>query len=84
MMDLSIPTAETGFYAGFSKTVAISSKILVSALIVCAISVPDKAAAVLGAMNGFLLKNFASWYIYAAACSPSSASRTCWTPPPES
>lgn len=23
MMDLSIPTAETGFYAGFSKTVAI-------------------------------------------------------------
>ncbi|MBO9402719.1 BCCT family transporter [Shimia sp. R9_3] len=67
MMDLSIPTAETGFYAGFSKTVAISSKILVSALIVWAISVPENAAAVLGAMNGFLLKNFASWYIYAAA-----------------
>ena len=67
LMDLPIETAKAGFYAGFSIHVAITSKILVSALIVWAIAVPDNAAAVLGALNGLLLKNFASWYIYAVA-----------------
>ncbi len=67
LMDLPIETAEKGFYAGFSKHVAITSKILVSALIVWAIAVPENAAAVLGALNGLLLKSFASWYIYTVA-----------------
>lgn len=67
LMDLHIPTAESGFYSGFSKSVAIPSKILVSALIVWAIAVPENAAAVLNALNGTILKNFAAWYIYVAA-----------------
>lgn len=67
LMELSIETAQDGFYSGFSKNVAITSKILVSALIVWAISVPDNASAVLSALNGALLKNFASWYIYVVA-----------------
>ncbi|MEO9530757.1 BCCT family transporter [Roseibium sp.] len=67
LMHLSIETADSGFYSGFSKNVAITSKVLVSALIVWAISVPENAAAVLNALNGLLLKNFASWYIYTVA-----------------
>lgn len=67
LMDLQIPTADSGFYSGFAKSVAIPSKILVSALIVWAISVPDNAAAVLNAMNGAMLKSFASWYVYVVA-----------------
>jgi len=67
LMDLHIPTADRGFYSGFAKSVAIPSKILVSALIVWAITVPENAAAVLNALNGAILKSFASWYIYVAA-----------------
>lgn len=67
LMDLHIPTADRGFYSGFSKSVAIPSKILVSALIVWAIAVPQNAASVLNALNGAILKSFASWYIYVAA-----------------
>lgn len=67
LMELDIETADRGFYSGFAKSVAIPSKILVSALIVWAISVPDNAAAVLNALNGVLLKSFSSWYIWVVA-----------------
>ncbi len=33
LMELDIPTADRGFYSGFAKSVAIPSKLLVSALI---------------------------------------------------
>ncbi|ERP96407.1 transporter [Labrenzia sp. C1B10] len=66
-MDLEIQTADNGFYSGFAKSVAIPSKILVSALIVWAITVPENAAAVLNALNGAMLKSFASWYIWVVA-----------------
>ncbi|GAB5463271.1 BCCT family transporter [Phaeobacter italicus] len=67
LMQLDIPTADRGFYSGFAKSVAIPSKILVSALIVWAITVPENAAAVLNALNGAMLKSFASWYIWVVA-----------------
>ncbi|GHA62289.1 choline transporter [Amylibacter ulvae] len=67
LMDLPIETADSGFYEGFSKNVAITSKLLVAALIVWAISVPDIAAQVLSNLNAALLHSFASWYIYAVA-----------------
>ncbi len=67
LMDLPIQTAERGFYAGFSKDVAITSKILIAALIVWAIAVPETAAKVLGDLNGSLLGIFSSWYIYVVA-----------------
>ncbi|SFR18631.1 BCCT family transporter [Poseidonocella sedimentorum] len=67
LMELDIETADRGFYSGFAKSVAIPSKILVSALIVWAITVPDNAAAVLNALNGAMLKSFASWYIWVVA-----------------
>jgi len=67
LMDLPIQTADRGFYAGFSKDVAITSKILIAALIVWAIAVPEKAAKILGDLNSSLLGTFSSWYIYVVA-----------------
>ncbi|MBT0959038.1 BCCT family transporter [Alphaproteobacteria bacterium KMM 3653] len=67
LMDLPIPTAERGFYAGFSKDVAITSKILIAALIVWAIAVPQSAATILGELNSALLGTFSVWYIYVVA-----------------
>ena len=67
LMDLPIQTADRGFYAGFSKDVAITSKILIAALIVWAIAVPETAAKILGDLNGSLLGTFSSWYIYVVA-----------------
>ncbi|WP_424927303.1 BCCT family transporter [Amaricoccus tamworthensis] len=67
LMNLHIPTADEGFYSGFARSVAIPSKILVSALIVWAITVPENAAAVLNALNGAMLNSFASWYIWVVA-----------------
>ncbi|KHA54211.1 BCCT family transporter [Sulfitobacter geojensis] len=67
LMDLPIQTADRGFYAGFSKDVAITSKILIAALIVWAIAVPETAATILGDLNGSLLGTFSSWYIYVVA-----------------
>ena len=41
--DLYISTEETGFYEGFSKSVAIGSKLLIGALILWAIAFPSAA-----------------------------------------
>jgi choline-glycine betaine transporter len=67
LMDLHIATARRGFYAGFTRSVASPSKLLVSALIVWAITVPANAASVLNALNGAMLSSFASWYIWVVA-----------------
>ncbi|MFG6603929.1 MULTISPECIES: BCCT family transporter [unclassified Sulfitobacter] len=67
LMDLHIATTRRGFYSGFTRSVAIPSKILVSALIVWAITVPANAASVLNALNGAMLSSFASWYIWVVA-----------------
>ncbi|ETA51498.2 transporter [Rhodobacteraceae bacterium PD-2] len=67
LMELDIPTADRGFYSGFAKSVAIPSKLLVSALIVWAIALPENAETVLNALNGAILKSFASWYVYVVA-----------------
>lgn len=65
--ELPIKTAEDGFYSGFSRAVTFSSKLIIGGLIVWAVAFPEQASATLGALNGFLLANFAAWYIYAMA-----------------
>lgn len=67
LMKLSIPVAESGFYAGFSKNVAVSAKVLVGMLVVWAVAFPDDAAATLGMLNKLILGSFNYWYIYAVA-----------------
>lgn len=65
--ELDIPVSKSGFYAGFSKNVAVTAKIMVGLLVVWAVAFPDSAAKTLGALNGFILASFNSWYIYAVA-----------------
>ena len=67
LMRLSIPVAESGFYAGFSRYVTVSAKVLVGMLVVWAIAFPEEAAATLGMLNNFILGSFNYWYIYAVA-----------------
>lgn len=64
---LEIPVSESGFYAGFSKNVAVGAKLLVSALIVWAVAFPESASTALGSFNTLILGVFNYWYIYAVA-----------------
>ena len=67
LMDLPIEVAKGGFYDGFSKDVTITAKVLIGALIIWAVAFPDNASGILSSMNGFLLSNFATWYIWVVA-----------------
>ncbi|MEO1733343.1 MAG: BCCT family transporter, partial [Pseudomonadota bacterium] len=67
LTELDINTAQSGFYKGFSRDVAITAKILVGALILWAVAFPDQAGAVLGALNSFILGSFNYWYVYVMA-----------------
>ena len=64
LMDLHIDTADTGFYSGFSKSVAVISKIIVAILVVWAVVFPEQAGKVLNSINSYILANTATWYIY--------------------
>ncbi|MEO1313194.1 MAG: BCCT family transporter [Pseudomonadota bacterium] len=65
--DLPINTADTGFYAGFSRDVTISSKFLIGGLVIWAVAFPEQAGSVLNTFNTFILSNFATWYIWVVA-----------------
>ncbi|MCC1494293.1 BCCT family transporter [Cognatishimia sp. F0-27] len=65
--DLDIPTADSGFYKGFTKIVAVSGKLIVGALIIWAVAFPDQAAAVLSSLNSAILATFNFWYVYVMA-----------------
>lgn len=64
LTDLPISTADSGFYRGFSQIVAITSKILIAALVVWAIVFPEQSGAVLNEINAFILASFNYWYIW--------------------
>lgn len=63
LMDLPIKVADGGFYDGFNKDVTITAKVLLGTLVIWAIAFPDNASSVLNGISGFLLANFATWYI---------------------
>ena len=54
LMDLPIETADSGFYAGFSKNVAVVSKIIIAFLVIWAVVFPESAGRILNAINGFM------------------------------
>jgi len=64
LTDLPITTADRGFYRGFSQIVAITSKLLIGALVVWAIAFPEQSGAVLNGINKFILASFNYWYIW--------------------
>ncbi|MEM9715498.1 MAG: BCCT family transporter [Pseudomonadota bacterium] len=67
LTELEIKTADSGFYSGFAKNVAISSKIIIAALVLWAVAFPEQAGAVLNGFNSFILSNFATWYTWVMA-----------------
>ena len=67
LMDLDIPTASSGFYEGFSKFVAIGSKLMIGALILWAVAFPDAAGAALNSVRSTIDANTGSWYMYVMA-----------------
>ena len=64
LTDVPIPTADSGFYKGFSQIVAITSKLLIAGLVVWAIAFPEQSGAVLNEVNAFILASFNYWYIW--------------------
>ncbi|MEM8500358.1 MAG: BCCT family transporter [Pseudomonadota bacterium] len=67
LASVHINTADSGFYHGFSKTISITSKCLVGALILWAVAFPEHAGEILNATNAYILTNFAQWYIWLLA-----------------
>jgi choline/carnitine/betaine transport len=67
LTDLPIVTARSGFYEGFNTIVTVGSKILIGLLIIWAAAFPERAGAVLSAVNSFLLASFGTWYVYVMA-----------------
>ncbi len=67
LTELDINTSTSGFYNGFATSVAVPAKIIISALVVWAIFWPIQSGAVLKGFNGFILGNFAAWYIWVVA-----------------
>ena len=64
LSDLPIKTDDQGFYRGFSVSVAVVSKVIISALVVWCIVWPTQAGTVLGEWNTAILAQFAAWYIW--------------------
>ncbi len=68
LVDLPIETcSKGGFYDGFSRQVAIPSKIIVSLLIMWAIFFPVQANEALTAANSSIISTFSGWYVYLVA-----------------
>ncbi|MEL6436482.1 MAG: BCCT family transporter [Pseudomonadota bacterium] len=64
LMHLPIETADTGFYSGFSRSVAVISKVIIAGLVIWALVFPEQAGSVLNTINSFILANTAAWYIW--------------------
>ena len=67
LMDLPISTADSGFYKGFTRSVTVSAKVLVGALIIWAVAFPEQAAGVLSGINSVILATFNYWYVFVMA-----------------
>ena len=67
IVDLPINTHDRGFYTGFSRSVAIPAKAIVSLLIMWAIFFPVNAAETLGAARDNMIASFSGWYVYLVA-----------------
>jgi choline/glycine/proline betaine transport protein len=66
-MGLTIKTAESGFYRGFTVNVTVTAKLLIAALITWAIVFPVRSGNFLKGINGTILESFGAWYVYVAA-----------------
>ncbi len=67
LMHLPIKTAVSGFYKGFARSVTVTAKVLVGALIIWAVAFPEQAAGVLSGINAMILATFNYWYVFVMA-----------------
>ncbi|MGB7372616.1 BCCT family transporter [Pontixanthobacter sp.] len=67
LMDLPIETAQSGYYHGFSRIVTITSKLIVTILILWAVLFPVQAGATLDFAKTTIISQFSGWYIYLVA-----------------
>ena len=67
LQNLSIKTADRGFYDGFARAVAVPSKVIVGSLIFWAVFFSEQAGKILNEFNSFILTNFAHWYLWLIA-----------------
>ncbi|MFT6032639.1 MAG: choline/carnitine/betaine transport [Arenicella sp.] len=65
--NVSVNTAQSGFYKDFNKVVAITPKVLVLCLIAWAVLLPEQAQQTLSDMQHWTTSVFGSWYMFAAA-----------------
>lgn len=59
---LTIPIADRGFYKGFNKTVAITSKVIIALIVVWAASDPETAGRLLNDMKNWSFANLKYYY----------------------
>lgn len=64
---LDITTHEQGFYSGFSRFVTITSKIVVSLIVIWILSDTERSGAILNSMKNWSFTNLNSYYTYAVA-----------------
>lgn len=64
---MSINIATSGFYVGFSRPVAIISKVLIGLLILWAVLFPQQAGDILHEMQTTSTALFGAWYVYVSA-----------------
>ena len=66
--DIDIPKAPTGFYEGYSIPIALTSKLIMSLLVIWALVWPGNANSVLSLVNGTLLNGFNTFYVLSVGC----------------
>jgi len=67
LTDLNIGLADSGFYKGFCRFVALLSKITIAAVVLWCLVAPEQAAAMLGQLKNWSFANLNYYYTYAVA-----------------
>lgn len=67
LKELNIKLHDQGFYDGISRTVALTSKVLIALIVIWAVLAPESAGKVLTDMQNWSFQNLNAYYIYAVA-----------------
>ncbi|WP_116474153.1 BCCT family transporter [Zobellella maritima] len=62
--ELTIGLSKSGFYTGLNPVVTLTSKAIITLLVIYTVALPDHAVGLLGRINTLLLASFNSYYIY--------------------
>jgi choline/carnitine/betaine transport len=64
---VDIYTSPRGFYKGLNPVITLGSKAILLFLVLAAVTIPDKAASLLGEINSSLLSTFNAYYIFSVS-----------------